>query len=95
MRETPLQRDISKKHLLRATPAKVAASTLESGDSQPIIELGNRLGVWSRPNCESSGSRRAKWIQLCLNVAMQMLQHPLHREPRHQAGTHRASSHEF
>jgi hypothetical protein len=39
--ETPLEGDIARKHLPGATPVKVAASTPESGEHQPIIESGD------------------------------------------------------
>lgn len=95
IRETPLEADIARKHLPRATPIKAAASTPESGEHQPIIESGDRLGY---RRIQAVGGQEADGLSgygLGLNGAAQMLQRPLRREPQRQAGARRSSSHEF
>lgn len=95
IRETPLEADIARKHLPKATPIKAAASTPESGEHQPIIKSGDRLGYL---RIQAMGGQEADGLSgygLGLNGAAQMLQRPLRREPQRQAGARRSSSHEF
>lgn len=74
---------------------KAAASTPESGEHQPKIESGDRLGYRL---IQAVGGQEADGLSgygLGLNGATQMLQRPLRREPQRQAGARRSSSHEF
>lgn len=95
IRETPPEGDIARKQLPSATPVTAAASTPKSGEHQPIIESGDRLGYRL---IEAVGGQEADGLSgygMGLNGAAQMLQRPLRREPQRQAGARRSSSHEF